>query len=236
MFFIAMHELTIDKLKAFSIIGGKKDTTVPYKINDAFSQQPVAQYKLLLPTNLMHLYTGKGLEAEDLAWVTSPLALMDNTAANAALEETDDQKSSVFWRREIQKKEGENANIQESLALRRKAVEEAERELSKNVRELSKLREMLGLAVDKEDLLPQDGTPQQKRERIMKVKSVVDLLDDTAMTDEEAGEIFFELRGKNKQPQRAGPSNQRGSNFQQEKGTKRPFNVAFPKKGISGAF
>lgn len=202
-FFCALGLLDagIEPAEARNLLGGGAKL---FRMNDVFGGDDVPKYRLLLPEDLKPFYDGKGFGYNELNWI-SDKTLYVKEAEQVPLEEVDDQKSSVFWQRELEQLKKQLAQIDETLGMRRKQVSQAEKERSAVKKQIEKTEDMLQVAKSREELFIIKGDAKQKLKQMNMVKLLWSVVNDETRSDEDVKSTVLNIR-KDLKENKPGPS------------------------------
>lgn len=196
-------ELSLDRTEAIALLGGSINIL---KVNAVFSGVEEAKYELIIPEDLKDLYDGKGYSYDELKWISdSEMFLKAAEQETVPLEESDDQKSSVFWHQKLDRLRKKKEALEEGLKARRQQVAETERDVAKVIEEIAHDEQMLHLAIKKEEFFAIDGGPQQKLALMNNVKLMWNVLKDKEMSMEDLLDTVMHLRESIQDSEPAGP-------------------------------
>lgn len=196
-------ELSLDRTEAIALLGGPFNIL---KVNAVFSGVDEAKYELLIPEDLKDLYDGKGYSYDELKWISdSEMFLKAAEQETVPLEESDDQKSSVYWHQQLDRLRKKKEALEEGLKARRQQVAETERDVAKVIDEIAHDEQMLQLAIKKEEFFAIDGGPQQKLAWMNNVQLMYNVLKDKDMSMDDLLVTVMTLRESIQDSEPSGP-------------------------------
>lgn len=113
------------------------------------------------------------------------------------LEESDDQKSSVYWYQQVDLAKKKIVALEEELETRRHQVTEKELELGEVTRKILYAKQMLQIAEMKDEIMEGiEGGPEQKLAVINNAQLILNLLENKDLSTDEIVERCMAIRQK----------------------------------------